>query len=72
MKALISPDEIVVDYQGNQGTRVAQVEQEIFEVAPPLYWVECPNDCVADIWWYYQGTCQLMPMPPPPSVTLEP
>jgi hypothetical protein len=67
MKALISPQEKVTDYQGNVGERVAQVEQNTFEVAPPLHWIDCPDDCVADVWWYYNGVCEVMPTPPQPE-----
>lgn len=66
MKALISPNEKRTDYEGNVGERIAQVEQSTFEVAPPLFWTDCPDDCVADVWWYYNGTCQPMPVPPAP------
>lgn len=66
MKALISPNEKVTDYLGNVGERVAQVQQMSFEVAPPLFWTDCPNDCVADQWWYYGGSCQPIPQPPEP------
>lgn len=67
MKALISPNEKRIDYLGNIGERIAQVEQTEFEVAPPLHWVDCPDDCVADVWWYYNGTCEVMPQPPEPE-----
>ena len=70
MKALISPQEKRTDYEGNVGERIAQVEPDanVFPVANPLHWVDCPDDCVADVWWYYQGSCQLMPQPPEPEV----
>lgn len=34
--------------------RVAQVEPDdkIFAVADPLFWVDCPDNCVKDEWWY--------------------
>jgi hypothetical protein len=37
--------------------RVAEVEPDdkVFEVAAPLYWVECPEDCKADLWYYKDG-----------------
>lgn len=44
MKALISPNEVL----GN-GVRVAEVAQQEFEVAPPLFWVNCPDDAHADM-----------------------
>jgi hypothetical protein len=67
MKALVSPQEKRTDYEGNVGDRIAQVEQNEFPVAAPLFWTDCPNDCVADIWWYYNGACEVMPQPPQPE-----
>jgi hypothetical protein len=67
MKALVSPQEKRTDYQGNVGDRIAQVEQNEFPVAAPLFWTDCPDDCVADVWWYYNGTCEVMPQPPEPA-----
>jgi hypothetical protein len=51
-KALISPIEPRLDNDGNSGYRVAFVGDEEFEVASPLFWVECPDDCVQDFWVY--------------------
>lgn len=33
--------------------RVAQVSQDadIFSVAEPLYWTDCPDETLADLWW---------------------
>lgn len=71
MKALISPNEKVTDYEGNVGIRIAQVEPDnkIFDVAVPLFWMDCPDDCVRDLWWYYQNVCQLIPQPPNIDIT---
>lgn len=55
MKALISP---------NENNRIAEVTNIDFPVAEPLYWVDCPPDCVADLWTYANG----MFTPPPPVV----
>ena len=43
--------------------RVAEVEPDnkIFEVAAPLYWVNCSNDCVADQWYFKDGQCFIKP-----------
>jgi len=43
--------------------RVAEVEPDnaIFEVALPLNWVNCPDDCVADQWYYKDGQVQVKP-----------
>lgn len=36
MKALISPLE---------NNRIVEIAEKEFPVAPPLYWVDCPDDC---------------------------
>jgi hypothetical protein len=57
MKALISPEEIVYLNDGTEGIRIAQVESDenIFDIAPPLYWIDCPEDCNANEWYYKDG-----------------
>ena len=47
MKALISPNE-----PRQTGYRVAQVEQQPFEVSEPLFWVNCADNVLADLFWY--------------------
>ena len=64
MKALISPLEKTIDYLGNIGCRVAQVEASPFEVALPLYWMECPDDCIADQWYWIENEIRPLPIPP--------
>ena len=51
-KALISTTEPRLDNDNNQGFRVAFVCDEEFDVASPLFWVECPDDCEQDKWVY--------------------
>jgi hypothetical protein len=46
-KALISPLEA-----RETGYRIADVEQEEFEVASPMFWKECPDDVTQDTHWY--------------------
>ena len=43
--------------------RVAQTEPDnkIFDVAQPLYWIDCSEDCVADLLYYKDGQIQLKP-----------
>lgn len=43
--------------------RVAQVvtDNKVFEVALPLYWVDCPDNCAADYWYYKDSQVQLKP-----------
>ena len=67
--ALISPNELIYSYDGTLiGERIAEVAQTTFEVAPPLYWIECANE-VDSMYWYFQtetATCQLIPVKPIP------
>jgi|APGre2960657373_1045057.scaffolds.fasta_scaffold02765_3 hypothetical protein len=66
MKALISPQELVTDINGNVGCRVAQVDELGFEIAKPLFWIGCPDNCVADEWYYIEQ--QVLPLPQPTEI----
>ena len=37
--------------------RVAEVvnDGDTFEVYETLFWVDCPDDCIADLWYYKDG-----------------
>lgn len=66
MKALISPNEKVYSYDGIfLGFRVAEVSNSIFDVASPLFWVDCPDECAADQWYYFEDQLYIKPEPPP-------
>lgn len=71
MQALISPNEPV-----QSGYRVAQVELDggVFPVAEPLFWKECPDDVVADMFWYDPATesFKLVEFQPTHFVTTSP
>ena len=71
MNALISPRERVQLVDGAIGARVAQVEATTFEVALPLFWVDCPDECVAGLWYYDEtsGMCKPAPEPEPEPIT---
>lgn len=58
MKALISPIE-----PRQSGYRVAQVDMQGFEVALPLFWVDCADDVVADQFWYDPSDEKIKPIP---------
>jgi hypothetical protein len=47
MRALIS----TLDPRAN-GYRVAQVASQDFPVAVGLFWVDCSDDVVSDLWYY--------------------
>lgn len=44
---------------------VAQVENESFPIAPPYYWVDCPDDIVAHRFHYRDGIFIPDPEPAP-------
>lgn len=39
-----------------------------FPVAPPLFWVACADDVVADQWYYNTVTAEIIVIPPPAPV----
>jgi hypothetical protein len=63
-KALISPNEVVTAYDGTTGQRVAETAAAEFEVAPPLFWLNCPDECVADLWFCRGGLLESIPQAP--------
>lgn len=72
MKALISPNEIVYDPNTNVliGQRVAEVNETGFEVAPPLFWMDCDLDIISDVYYYDPANGQIQKVPellPPPE-----
>ena len=63
--ALISPNELVYSYDGTLlGERVAEVSTQPFDVAPPLFWVSCADDVVADQFYWNGNACVAIPTPP--------
>ena len=78
--ALISPNEqvsYISAWDGKKpvytvlGQRVAEVADAQFEVAPPLFWLECADDVTA-MGFYYDATNQAIVQIPesPPQPTL--
>jgi hypothetical protein len=68
MKALISPIE-----PRETGYRVAEVGAADFPVAPPLFWLDCAADVVADQFWYDPQDRTIKPIPEPePNPEPEP
>lgn len=48
------------------GYRIAQVaatQEDVFEVAPPLFWQECSSDVIADVFFYNTTTQQAERVP---------
>jgi hypothetical protein len=78
--ALISPMQAPIEYVSGWTTntpsepiwtpienscRVAEVEDQTFEVAPPLFWTPCADDVVADQFYYNTADEQIYPVPEP-------
>ena len=80
-KALISPNETVSYISGwaasptqvfqpiytriPNAERVAEVMDTPFEVALPLFWVDCADNVVADRWYYDSVTATIIVVPAP-------
>ena len=77
MKALIDPRQsifYVSAWEGNppkpiyefypNSCRVCQVEpdDQTFVVGEPLFWTDCPDDIIADRWYYDSVTQQFIPV----------
>lgn len=62
-KALISPEEAVTNTDNTSGYRVAEVADFAFEVAPPLYWLDCEDDVIADLFYFDTTTQQIQAKP---------
>jgi len=60
-KALISPRERSRAADGSLGARIAQVVDTEFPVHTDLFWVDCPDECTAETWYYVDEQCVPMP-----------
>ena len=63
--ALISPNELIYSQDNTLiGERIAEVSQSPFEIAEPLYWLQCADEVNANNWYFQTqtGLCQLLPL----------
>jgi hypothetical protein len=69
-KALISTIEPREYFDGSKGYRVAQVEENTFSVTEPdLYWIDCDDNVVQDIFYFDTTTNTILPIPVmPPKI----
>ena len=80
--ALISPNEQVFWLSGwtetiepiytpiSNAERIAEVADASFPVAPPLFWIDCADNVVADQFYYNKIDQTIFPVPdptPPPE-----
>ena len=49
------------------GYRIAQVNDQPFEVALPLFWVQCDDEVVADMFWYDPSDQMIKVIPQSPE-----
>jgi hypothetical protein len=65
MQALISPNEKVIDPNTGYliGVRIAEVCENPFEVASPLFWVSCANNIVPNEFYYSTEYQQIVLIP---------
>jgi hypothetical protein len=82
-KALISPNEQVSYISSwtsknepiyttiENSARVAEVSDAAFEVAPPIFWVDCADNVVADQ-WYYSTVSEIFVIVPDPTPQPQP
>lgn len=78
--ALISPNESPIQYISGWTTdiphepiytpianscRVAEVEDQTFEVAEPLFWTPCEDNVKADHFYYNTSDKEIYPVPEP-------
>jgi len=63
MKALISPQELVYNNGQVIGYRVADISATGFDVAEPLFWVDCDTNVVVDQFYYSDGNIIEKPAP---------
>lgn len=74
MKALISPNESfsltwISSWNNDEPVyseildclRIAEISSTPFEVAQPLFWIDCSDECKADEWYYKDGVCYIKP-----------
>ena len=68
-KALISPEEVITNFDNTTGQRVADTHAYGFEVATPLFWVDCDDNVVPDQYYYDSAdtTIKAVPVPLPPA-----
>ena len=61
--ALISPFEIITHSDGVQTAfRIAEVTNNLFDIAKPLFWADCSDECLPDVYVYVDGEFLLRSM----------
>tara|TARA_R110000803_G_scaffold125248_1_gene192896 strand:- start:141 stop:365 length:225 start_codon:yes stop_codon:yes gene_type:complete len=72
MKALISINDLIYDYEGTEGQRIVQVvaDDGTFPVNPQMTWMDIPDMPIEDVnnyvvtHWYVDNAFSLIPVDP--------
>ena len=60
-------NETISNFDGSTGYRVADVVNEAFDVALPLFWSDCDDECVSDLWYFKAEIGKCVPKPIEPE-----
>lgn len=72
-KALISPNEKIKNNDDIIiGLRIAEVSNNIFEVASPLYWIDCDDTIKSAEYCYDENTNTFVKIPERPNPYIVP
>ena len=65
-KALIDPNCIISDWDGNEGQRICEVVEvgSEFSVASPLFWIDCADDVSPADHFYVNDVITVMAQKP--------
>ena len=75
MKVLISINDTMEDYEGNEGQRILEIvaDDATFPVNPQMTWMDIPDMPSEDVnlymstYWYYNDAFSLIPVEPEPE-----
>lgn len=85
-KAIISPNESPIQYISGwtdtapyqpiysnylNSCRVAEICDTEFEIAPPLFWVDCADNVIADQFYFDTVTSEILPIVNEPQPVLS-
>jgi hypothetical protein len=79
MKVLISINDTMEDYEGNEGQRLLEIvaDDGTFPVNPQMTWMDIPDMPSEEVitymstYWYYNNAFSLIPVEPEPEPETE-
>jgi len=64
-KALVSVNEVIVNFDGTTGLRICEVNNTAFEVHSSLFWIDCEDTVIPDHYYYDTETKEIKEVPQP-------